>query len=110
MLRKFGISGNFGNSNFGNSNFGNVLIGNATGTGKNIGDFFKFLRITAALAILASFRALSAFKPAIFNATFRFAARNGAVKALHAASFVAFAYHGSELWNCCKYDRKVKRN
>lgn len=99
MLRKFGNSGNFGNSNFGNSNFGNsnfgnvLPIGTAIGTGMMIGPFFNVLRMAAVLAILASFRALRALKPAIFNAIFFFATRNGAVRALNAAIFVAFACH-----------------
>lgn len=71
---------------------GKLLYGTATGTGKIIGDFFKFLRMTAALAILATFNAFAAFNAPNFNATVFFAARNGAVIALNAAIFVALAY------------------
>lgn len=72
--------------------FTNPLIGTATGTGKIIGDFFKFFKMAAVLAILATLIALAAFKAPTLSAIVFFATRNGAVMALKAASFVAFAY------------------
>lgn len=86
-LKKFGNVGKAGNGFTGKP----PLIGMATGTGKIIGDFFKFLRIAAVLAILASLIALAAFKAPTFNAKVFFATRNGAVMALKAAILVAFA-------------------
>lgn len=70
---------------------GKPLTGNATGIGKMIGDFFKFLRIAAVFAILAILMALAAFTAPTFNAIVFLATRNGAVIALNAAIFVAFA-------------------
>lgn len=84
MLKKCGVDLN-------DFNGCNELTGTATGTGKIIGDFFKLLKMFAAFAILAALIALAALKPAIFNAIVFLATRNGAVIALNAASFVAFA-------------------
>lgn len=97
IRRKFGISGSFGsegNGNDGNGNDGNdnPLAGNTTGTGIIIGDFFNVLTNETALAILAIFSAFNAFNAPSFNTNFFFAIRNGAVNALNAAIFVAFAY------------------
>lgn len=70
---------------------GNDLNGTATGTGKMIGDFFKFFKMVAAFDSLANLATLSALTAANFNAIVLFAARNGAVIALNAAIFVALA-------------------
>lgn len=90
---KAGRGGKAGNG-FGNgtgTGNGNALNGTATGTGKMIGDFFRFFKMAAALAILATLIAFAALAPAIFNAIVFFATRNGAVRTLSAASLVAFA-------------------
>lgn len=97
MLKKFGNFGNdlrTGNGLMIGNGFtiGNDLInGTATGTGKIIGDFFKLWRMAAVLAILATLSALRALTAPNFNANDFFATRNGAVRALNAAIFVAFA-------------------
>lgn len=90
MLKKFGKVGKVGNGFAIGS--GKALNGTATGTGKMIGDFFKFLRMAAVLAILATFNALRALRPANFNANVFFATRNGAVRTLNAAILLALAY------------------
>lgn len=98
IRRKFGISGNFGNEgngnegNDGNDGNDNPLAGNTTGTGIMIGDFFNVFTNETALAILAIFNAFNAFNAPSFKAIFFFAIRNGAVNALIAATFAAFAY------------------
>lgn len=76
-------------------------IGKATGTGKMIGDFFKFLRMAAPLAILAILIAFNAFTAPTFNATVFFATLNGAVIRLRPAIFAALA---------CKYTKKINSN
>lgn len=80
-----------GNDFTGNGNGNGALIGTATGTGKMIGPFFKFFKMVAALAILANLAALAILTAPTFNAIVRLAARNGAVIALMAATFVALA-------------------
>lgn len=68
------------------------LTGTATGTGKMIGDFFKFFRILAPAANLATFKAFAAFRPATLSANAFFTLRNGAVMKLSAAIFDALIY------------------
>lgn len=84
--------------NVGNGKVGNALTigtgfgtGNATGIGKMIGDFFKFFKIAAVLAILATLIAFATLKAPNFNAIVFFATLIGAVKALIAAILAALA-------------------
>lgn len=65
--------------------------GNVYGIGTSNGDDFRLFKIAAALANLATFNALAALIPAIFNAIVFLATRNGAVIALQAAALVALA-------------------
>lgn len=71
-----------------------LTIGNGTGTGKKIGDFFKFFLIFfksfRMMAAFASFATLAAFTAATLIAKAFFTCLNGAVMALSAANLTAF--------------------
>lgn len=84
-----GNDGNDGNDGRAGGDGSNFPIGN--GTGITIGPFFDFLRMSTALAILAILSAVRNFNAANSIAIFFFLIRNGAVIALTAAIFAAFA-------------------